>query len=274
MAAATPSQATAVARRVRSLTRWRLPDASIVWTVARSGGRPLIAVTVGNRRGKNGMARLAVNRQYVDALQGAGADVVLLPPGPLPPLLDRLDGVMIPGGVDVAPRHYGEEPRPGLGAVDEDLDAIELPLVRAAAERGLPVFGICRGQQVVNVALGGTLYQDIVSDGASSTAHDEPLEKGRDFLAHTIDVEPDSRLCRLLGATHLSVNSFHHQVVRRVAPGLRVTATSEDGLVEGLESADGRVLTIQCHPEELTALAWARSLFGGFVAIAEGRSEP
>lgn len=220
------------------------------------------------------MTRLVVNRQYVDALREAGADVVLLPPGPLPPLLDRLDGVLIPGGVDVDPRHYGEEPRPGLGDVDQELDAIELPLVRAAAGRGLPVFGICRGQQVVNVALGGTLYQDIVSDGVSSVTHDEPLEKGRDFLAHAIEVEPDSRLRQLLGATRLPVNSFHHQVVRRIAPGLRVTATSDDGLVEGLESADGRVLTVQCHPEELTAHAWARALFSGFVAIADKRSEP
>lgn len=218
------------------------------------------------------MTRLAVNRQYVDALQQAGADVVLLPPGPLPPLLDRLEGVLVPGGVDVHPRHYGEEPRPGLGEVDEDLDGIELPLVRAAAERGLPVFGICRGQQVVNVALGGTLYQDIVSDGASTVAHDMPLEQGRDFLAHEIEVEPTSRLRALLGATRLPVNSFHHQVVRRVAPALRVTAMSEDGLIEGLESEDGRVLTIQCHPEELTTHAWARQLFRGFVELVASGS--
>lgn len=234
----------------------------------RSEARPLIAVTVGSRRDRSGITRLGVNRQYVEALQEAGADVVLLPPGPLPPLLDRISGVLVPGGVDVHPRHYGEDPRPGLGEVDEDLDSIELPLVRTAAERGLPVFGVCRGQQVVNVALGGTLYQDIVSDGVGSLEHDVPLEKGRDFLAHEIEVEPESRLRFLLGAARLPVNSFHHQVVRQVAPDLRVTAVSDDGLIEALESADGRILTIQCHPEELTAHAWARDLFRGFVELA------
>lgn len=238
--------------------------------------RPLIATTAGNRPDREGRPRLAVNRTYVTALQAAGADVVLLPPGPDGPpatLLDRLDGLLVPGGVDVGPTCYGERPRAGLGEVDEDLDALEMPLVRAAVERRLPVFGICRGQQVVNVALGGTLYQDLTLDGATDFPHSTPQERGRDFLAHWIEVTPGSHLRRALGADRLEVNSFHHQAVRRVAPGLLVTAISpEDGIVEGMESPDGLVLTVQCHPEELTAHDWARSLFRAFVRFAVERS--
>ena len=235
--------------------------------------RPLIAVTTGNRPDRGGMPRLAVNRSYVSALQAAGADVVLLPPmqpgqPPLAPaLLDRLDGILMPGGADVNPERYGEAPTEGLGEVDDDLDRLELALVRAALDRGLPVFGICRGQQVVNVAMGGTLYQDLVQDRLTGFSHTTDPALGRDHMAHLIEIRAGSRLHALVGAGRLEVNSFHHQAVRTVAPDLRVSAVSAgDGVIEGLESADGRILTVQCHPEELTDHAWARALFSGFVA--------
>jgi putative glutamine amidotransferase len=241
-----------------------------------SAPRPLIGLTAGNRHGRTNPPRVAVNRSYLDGLHAAGADVVLLAPsrhGVPPALLDALDGVLVPGGVDVGPTHYGERPREGLGEVDDGLDDLELPLVRAAVERRLPLFGICRGQQVVNVALGGTLYQDLARDGATDLPHATPRELGRDHLAHGIEVTPSSHLHRALGGTRLAVNSFHHQAVRRVAPGLEVTAVSPgDGVIEGLESADGLVITVQCHPEELTAHAWARHLFASFVATARERS--
>jgi putative glutamine amidotransferase len=124
---------------------------------------------------------------------------------------------------------------------------------------------------VVNVALGGTLYQDILQDGPSDADHTTPPERERDFLAHSVNVEESSCLRRLVGAARLQVNSRHHQAVRGVAPALRVTATSDDGVIEALESADGRILTIQCHPENLTVHAWARALFEGFAAAARGR---
>jgi len=237
--------------------------------------RPLIGLTVGNRTDQRGMRRLGVNRAYVDALRAEGGDVVLLPPVPAgaPPvpaaLLDRLGGILLPGGADVHPARYGEEPRDGLGDVDGDLDALELGLVRTAIDHGLPLFGICRGQQVVNVALGGSLYQDLARDGLTEVRHAVEIERGRDFLAHPIRVEPGSRLRRVLAADRVEVNSFHHQAVRDVAPGLLVSAVSPaDGLVEGLESADGLLLTVQCHPEELTAHGWARALFRAFVTAA------
>ena len=233
---------------------------------------PLVALTVANRPDGRGPAALGVNRAYVDGLRKAGADVVLLAPGQLPPpaLADRLDGIVLPGGVDVDPARYGERPRPQLGQVDRELDELELSLVRMALERELPLFGICRGQQVVNVALGGTLYQDLAADGATSFPHRCRPEDGRAFLTHAIEIRPRSRLRRIIGTGRVEVNSFHHQAVRDVAPGLQVTATSPgDGVIEGLETPDGLVLTVQCHPEELTAgHAWARALFRDFVVTA------
>jgi putative glutamine amidotransferase len=272
-AAATPSQKTAVLRRCDRTTcrgyRTTLVPVSEL--------RPLIAVTAGNRPDRSAAPRLAVNGAYVSALQAAGADVVLLPPVPpgqppvAPALLDRLDGVLLPGGADVNPERYGEAPRRGLGDVDDGLDSLELALVQAALDRELPVFGICRGHQVVNVAMGGSLYQDLARDGVTSLRHATDLTLGRDRLAHAIEVRPGTRLRELLGADRLEVNSHHHQAVRRVAPGLVVSAVSiADGVIEGLESGDGRIVTVQCHPEELTHLAWARALFRGLVAAASG----
>ena len=239
------------------------------------GSRPLIGLTARNRPARQIPPHSAVNSSYVYALQAAGADVVILPPGPhgVPAaLLDLLDGVLLPGGIDVDPAAYSERPREGLGDVDGDLDALELGLARAAFEGRLPILGICRGQQVVNVALGGTLYQDLARDGATDLPHASPKENGRDYPAHEIEVSPGSHLRAALGASRLTVNSHHHQAVRRVAPGLRVTAVSpRDGIVEGMESDDGLVLTVQCHPEEMTAQPWARRLFSAFVEVAAGR---
>jgi putative glutamine amidotransferase len=217
-----------------------------------------------------GLPYYGLNGQYVTALKAAGADVVLLPAG-LPvaeAIVDRLDAVLFPGGFDVDPSNYGQAASPALGRVNADLDALEGPLARAAVERGLPLLGVCRGHQMVNVALGGTLYQDITTDGLSSFNHWAPLERGRDYLAHTILVKPGTHLHKIVGADELQVNSFHHQAIRDVAPGLLVNATSPDGVIEGLESPDGRVLTVQCHPESLATTPWARALFDAFVAAA------
>ncbi|MDQ6789342.1 MAG: gamma-glutamyl-gamma-aminobutyrate hydrolase family protein [Candidatus Dormibacteraeota bacterium] len=232
-------------------------------------------MTVGAVLEYTGLPYFGLNGQYVAALNAAGADVILLPAGQpaAAAILDRLDGVLFPGGLDVDPSHYGEEPTPALGRVNSDLDELELPLVRQAVELGLPILGVCRGHQMVNVALGGTLYQDITAEGVSSFDHWAPLEKGRDYLAHTIRLEPDSYLREIVGRDEIEVNSFHHQAVKRVAPRLRPNAVSPDGVVEGLESVDGLVLTMQCHPESLApSTDWARALFEAFVSAAAVRS--
>jgi len=134
-------------------------------------------------------------------------------------------------------------------------------MFKQARERELPVLGICRGQQVINVAMGGSLVQHL-------EAHDI-RGHGRSHLAHTIEVEPASELGQAAGEHKIRVNSFHHQAVKQLAPGLHQSATGEDGTVEGVETDDGLIVAVQCHPEELTTdLPWARKLFERFVARA------
>jgi putative glutamine amidotransferase len=221
---------------------------------------------------EGGLTRYGANQAYVRAIQRAGADVVLIPPAcdgeAAARTLDALDGLLLPGGADVHPRFYNETPSAGLERTDPERDETEIAVVRAAVGRGLPVLGICRGQQLINVALGGTLYQDIATERAASAPHQTSTELGRDVLAHTIEIEPGSWLAETVGSRTLEVNSLHHQAVKNVAAVLRVTALSPDGMVEGVETPDRRVVAVQCHPEEFPEQAWARDIFRSFVEVA------
>jgi putative glutamine amidotransferase len=217
------------------------------------GQRPRIAITTSPRRGAQYYA------PYRRAVEAAGAEAVEVPPGTaeLPPV----DGLLLPGGWDVDPSYYGEPKDEKVGPIDPELDETELRLFKEAREREIPVLGICRGQQVINVAMGGSLVQHLED-------HDV-REHGRSHLAHTIEVDPTSELGRAAGEHKIRVNSFHHQAVKTLAPGLQQTARGEDGTVEGVESDDGLIVAVQCHPEELTTdLPWARRLFERFVARA------
>lgn len=209
--------------------------------------------------------KLALNRAYFDALEVAGCEIV-----PIPILRDvsrlrfhygLLDALVLPGGADVEPQRYGAVARTDCGLyVMPELDEAELTLLRWAIADGMPVLAICRGIQVLNVACGGTLWQDLIIEGASRIAHDrEP----RDLLAHAIAIEPKSVLARTMGSTRVEVNSLHHQAIRDLGAGLHAVATSDDGLIEGVELQDHRfVVGIQCHPEELALKhEWARRLF-------------
>ena len=196
---------------------------------------------------------------YARALSEAGAEPVLLTPQT--GSLDGLDGLLLPGGWDVDPGLYGADREAEVGPIDPELDRAEIDLVREACEAGVPVLGICRGQQVINVALGGTLLQHLPE-------HDV-REHGRQHLAHSIEVRPGTELAQVAGGVKVEVNSLHHQAVGEIAPGLVATATGPDGVIEGLQSQDGGIVAVQCHPEELTgALGWARVLFERFVARA------
>ena len=228
----------------------------------------VIGVTLRVQAGQDSLPKLALNRTYFDALRAAGADVL-----PIPALggvaveayYGMLDGLVIPGGPDVEPRRYGAETRPDAGVhVNHELDELELALLDRALRDGMPVLAICRGIQVLNVACGGTLWQDIHVEGATERPHDQ---EPRDLLVHGLDVDPDSLLARTMGATHVEVNSLHHQAIRDLGRGLRAVACSDDGLIEGVEMPDHRfVLGIQCHPEELVATQdWARRLFSALV---------
>ncbi len=199
---------------------------------------------------------------YRQAVAAAGAEPVDLVPGTTD--LPAVDGLLLPGGWDVDPSFYGEARDEKVGDTDPELDATELALFRQARERAIPVLGICRGQQVINVAMGGSLVQHLEGH--------EVRALGRRHLAHTIEVDPESELGQAAGEHKIRVNSLHHQAIRELASGLQETARGEDGTVEGVESDDGMIVAVQCHPEELTTdLPWARRLFERFVARARGR---
>ena len=189
----------------------------------------------------------------------AGAETVDLVPGTK--TLPAVDGLLLPGGWDVDPSFYGEKRDDKVQEVDPELDQTELSLFQQAREREIPVLGICRGQQVINVAMGGTLVQHLEGH--------EVRALGRSHLAHVIEVDPSSELGRAAGGPKVRVNSLHHQAIKRLGEGLQQSARGEDGTVEGVETDDGLIVAVQCHPEELTLdMPWARVLFERFVARA------
>jgi len=214
--------------------------------------------------------RLVQNRAYLDAIEAAGAVPLPLPllrdPDRLRALYECCDAVCLPGGPDVEPPLYGEEARAGCDISSEaELDTTEMLLTRWLLADDRPALAICRGIQVLNVALGGTLWQDIAVQGAGDPRHHD---KRRTELIHDVQVERGSLLHRVLGRDRVRVNSLHHQAINRVGEGLSVSARSDDGLVEAVELPERRfLLGVQWHPEELVGEHdWAQRLFGALVA--------
>ena len=236
-----------------------------------SSTSPVVAITA-TAKSVNGANRVVLNAAYVRALEGAGIVPLVVPPLAHPEfaarLLERVDGLVLTGGEDVDPSRYGAARHEASGLAQAERDATELALVAAARERRLPTLAICRGIQLLNVALGGTLVQDLPSERGTGAAHDPGGE--RSARTHDVTVAGGTRLAAAVGgATRLTVNSFHHQAVDRVAEPLRVTACSPDGVVEATETAADDpwwVLAVQWHPEELTesAKAWDRGIFSAF----------
>ena len=202
---------------------------------------PLIGISCG--RTSSGASSLSTN--YTDAVARAGGVPVIFPtvsdPAVAARLLEKVDGVIFSGGPDLDPSHYGETVWNETVQVDTIRDASDLLLMRAALDAKKPIMCICRGEQLMNVVLGGSLYQDIPTQV-------DTLVKHGGGAWHKIGVEKESVLYRLFGQDSLTVNSFHHQAVRRVAPGVRVTARAEDGTVESYEYGD-QVVAFQFHPE-------------------------
>lgn len=240
--------------------------------------RPLIGIPIGRHVDRRGRAYVRLPESYGLALTAAGAAPVLIPPlgdaEALERIFSTLDGVLFPGGLDVHPRHFGEgdEVHPTV-TVDEPLDGLELQLARWATEREVTTLGICRGQQLLNVALGGTLVQDLPSAG---TDHPQSDAAVRSHLAHPIEVQAGSRLADIFGGMAFDVNSFHHQAVKEPGRGLKPVAWSPDGVIEGLESTEHPwLLAVQFHPENLVpAHEPSRRLFEAFVAACAERSRP
>ncbi len=220
--------------------------------------------------------RLRLNRDYLFAVeQSGGVPLILAGSGETArAVISRVDGVVLSGGVDVDPRHFGEEPHPELGEVSAARDEFELALAEEALRRGVPVLGICRGSQVMAIVGGGSLYQDLPSQRPGGIQH---YQKGaRSRTSHLVALSPKSRLTEILGGQReVRVNSFHHQAVRSLPEGWDVSATSSDGVIEAFEYPDHPFwLAVQWHPEILFAEdAAARALFANFVQSVEEVSQ-
>ncbi|RJP54562.1 MAG: gamma-glutamyl-gamma-aminobutyrate hydrolase family protein [Anaerolineaceae bacterium] len=234
--------------------------------------RPLIGITARHVNTSEGLPAVRILRAYVTAIVDAGGAPILIPPelpeGCWRVLLDRLDGVLFSGGADIGLEHFDGEPHPTVD-VEPVRDALELPLLRAAVDADKPLLGICRGFQVMNVALGGTLYTHILDQLPNALQHDWH-DKPRDTLAHSIRVEEGTRLAEILGAPLLQVNSLHHQGIKDLAPSLKATAYSPDGLIEGIELPNHKfALAVQWHPEWMRSHEEMRRLFRMFVEAAK-----
>ena len=216
------------------------------------------------------------NRSYIHAVERAGGMPILIPIlddlSGLEVLLPRLDGVLISGGIDVDPRYYQQDPHPLLGETNPHLDELEIDIVRWAVHNNIPTLGICRGMQLINIALGGTLCQDISADIPGSLRHGN-WDLPRNKLIHSVNIKPDSLLEAILGVQELPVNSLHHQSVKEPGQGVVFTGYAEDSVVEMLEVPDQRfMMAVQCHPEELYAEhpIWSR-LFGAFIDASKSQ---
>ncbi len=216
------------------------------------------------------------NGHYPAALAECGALPLViplnLPEDTLRAIFERLDGLCLPGGVDVDPAEYGEARHPHLGSVDKPRDRTELTLARWALEANLPVLGICRGIQLLNVAAGGTLYQHLPDQVPGARRHNYHLQESAwDTPTHEVRVKPDSRLADLVGSANLSINSFHHQSLKAVAPGFEATAWAPDGVVEAIEHPEKPfVVGVQWHPEGMfRSDTYARRIFEAFVVACK-----
>lgn len=233
----------------------------------------LIGVTTYHDKNSKGDGLVSVQEAYLKALAMAGASPILIPLGltseALTVLTARLDGILFTGGGDVHPRRYGSHPHPLVSDVDEDRDRVELFLLDFAIKAGLPFLGICRGVQLINVGLGGSLYEDISDQRPGSLSHPLPEGRTRSFQAHTVSVEPGSRLSSILKMDTARVNSIHHQGIRNLAPSLQASAFAPDGLIEAVELPGHPFgLGVQWHPEWLTSQPEMCALFQAFADAA------
>jgi putative glutamine amidotransferase len=239
--------------------------------------RPLIALTgvpitaggvLGWRQGS-----VACTSAYIDAVQRAGGDPVIVPPILLDDesasaRLSRFDGLLLVGGGDIDPVRYGQQAVPEVSFVNPARDEFEIPLVRAAIDRGVPTLAICRGVQVLNVALGGTLHQHI-SDREDLLEHRN--EDGSDGVLHEVRAQPGSKVMKAMGVERARTFSHHHQAIDQIGTGLVPVCWAEDGILEGVELEDGWILGIQWHAEATAAEdPTQQALFDALVREASG----
>lgn len=229
---------------------------------------PLVALTMGFRHEE---AIYRIGLAYVSALESAGSLVMCLPHTEMAKahtgrILDIAQGLVLAGGTDIDPIHYDEEPRIPHKEIDPMRDEFELALCREAMSRDLPILAICRGIQVLNVAAGGTLYQDVSHQTSDALLHEQSAPRWHP--THNITLSPGSMMARILDCEECRVNSFHHQTIREIAPGFLESARASDGTIEAIENPNAQfMIGVQWHPETLTqrSLFWLR-LFERFVA--------
>ncbi len=237
---------------------------------------PIIGITTRKDLTPAGLPAVMLQQAYTNAIIQAGGAPVLIP-SDLPEagwreLFQRLDGILFTGGGDIAVEHFKGEAHPKVTGLDEARDAIELGLVRSVVEAGKPFLGICRGLQATNVALGGTLYTDILDQVPNALQHDyqdADIMKERTYLVHPVRVEEGSRIGGIFGQPMLQVNSLHHQGIKDLAPGLKAVAFAPDGIIEAVELPGHPFgMAVQWHPEWLTDQESIRRLFKAFVGAA------
>jgi putative glutamine amidotransferase len=233
---------------------------------------PIIGITTNQSTNASGQPTILLMQSYVNAVMQAGGMPVLIP-SMIPDegwaaVYSRLDGILFSGGGDIGLEHSPGEPHPRIDGVDTARDAIELKMVRAAASDGKPFLGICRGCQVMNVALGGTLYTHIPDQLPNALDHSYPGNM-RTVLVHEVKIEEGTRVAEIYGEPIIKVNSLHHQGLRDIPASVRIAGHAPDGLVEAIELPDHPFgLAVQWHPEWLTDQRPTRSLFKRFVQAA------
>lgn len=222
-----------------------------------AGKQPIIGCSTYRKRSHDTNVPLyGLMTSYVEAISLAGGIPLLIPLGlseeALLTTLERVDGLLLPGGGDIDPAQYHGNGHEKVAEVDQDRDRVEIYLAQQATAMQKPLLAICRGHQVLNVALGGNMWEDIASEMPNAIQHDFNRIMPRNYLPHTVDVIPDSQLARVLGRMETAVNSLHHQGIRNLAPELVATAHSADGLVEAVEvPGHPFALGVQWHPENL-----------------------
>lgn len=240
---------------------------------ARAGLARVVAVSATADMKPGNPHRLRLNSTYIIALESAGLIPLVVPPlsnsAAARAILATVGGLVLTGGEDVDSTLYGQERHAKGGMPNRSRDTTEIALVLAARELGKPVLAICRGPQLMNVALGGTLFQDIGSQVSGALEHNASGDRAA--RVHDVDVDSGSRIAGAMGGTRLRVNSLHHQSVDEIATGLRITARAPDGIVEGIESESPEwwAVAVQWHPEEMndSPEPWDRGLFSTFAKI-------
>jgi putative glutamine amidotransferase len=236
--------------------------------------KPLIGITTRNGRDADGHPLTALQHSYINAVTQAGGLPVLIPAvfsmEDFLDLYSRLQGILFSGGGDVSLKYFDGSDHPRIGEVDEARDLTEITLLRRAVSDGKPILGICRGAQVMNVALGGTLYTHIADQLKGALDHNYPGSLRR-ALVHPVNVDEAARAAEIFGETLLHVNSLHHQGLREIAPSLRAAGYAPDGLVEVVEIPDHPyAIGVQWHPEWLIDQPVMRRLFRSFVDASKG----